>query len=72
MSLLDPTNEEEPTDTAATVHIIKCASCGTEYYSLLPPGQSLESLISDMKCPCGNSELSEKLVDNIPNETTET
>jgi len=71
MSLLDPNNEEETAAVGATIKIIHCASCGTDYYTQLQPGQSLTDLLNEMKCPCGNSELAEKVVDSIPNESTE-
>jgi hypothetical protein len=71
MSLLDANNEEESAAVGTTIKIMHCASCGTDYYTQLQPGQSVEDLLKDMSCPCGNSQLAEKVVDSIPNEGTE-
>ena len=56
MSMLSGNQEETPV-TVTTMVLVHCNSCGKDYYTQIPAGETVDSVVNNMNCSCGDSQM---------------
>jgi len=56
MSLLGG-GSEVPIQINNSVVMVRCKTCGKEYYTQVPAGSAIGDVITQMVCSCGNGDL---------------